>query len=173
MGSWELIGEENELYQAVVLKNYFQKYAEITGLFSGFQSFVITLDIVDKTDYVPTLLMCISFFFNLMIFFVSVISYTSIMGGVFELYYSKVNTMCVSMLICTTLSYYVSLMWSLHAVFMDSKLNPYMYSQVTMIVVSTVSGALLISYYFYNENVKRHTNHLKRIAQIKQLNQLN
>ena len=169
MGSWYKL---SEAYQAVVLKNNFQKYSEITGLFVGFQSFVLTLDIIDKTDYVPILLMCMSFFFNMLVFFVSTISYTSIMGGTYEDYYSVVNTGCVYTILFTSLSYYISLMWSLNSLFIDSKINVYVYTQGFMMFVSLFSVAGLIAYYRFNENTKANTDPEKRKKLIRCLNQL-
>ena len=169
MSSWY---ELSDTYQAVVLKNNFQKYSEITGLFVGFQSFVLTLDIIDHTDYVPVLLMCMSFFFNLVVFFLSTISYTSIMGGTYEDYYSDVNTGCVYTILFTSLSYYVSLMWSLNSLFIDSKINVYMYTQAAMMLVSILSVMGLMVYYSVNEKNKAKTDSGKRQRLIRCLNQL-
>lgn len=168
-GSWYTL---DEFEQAVVLKNNFQKYSEITGLFVGFQSFVLTLDIIDKTDYVPILLMCMSFFFNMIVFFVSTITYTSIMGGTYEIYYSQVNTGCVYAVLFTSLSYYVSLMWSLNSLFIDSEINVYMYTQSAMILVSVLSVMGLICYHTTNERYKANNNPKKRKRLIRCLNQL-
>lgn len=162
----------SDTYQAVVLKNNFQKYSEITGLFVGFQSFVLTLDIIDHTDYIPVLLMCMSFFFNLIVFFVSTISYTSIMGGTYEEYYSNVNTGCVYTILFTSLSYYVSLMWSLNSMFIESMIDVYMYTQGVMMTVSVLSVAGLICYHNTNENKKANTDPEKRKRLICSLNQL-
>lgn len=169
MSSWYKL---SDTYQAVVLKNNFQKYSEITGLFVGFQSFVLTLDIIDKTDYIPILLMCMSFFFNLLVFFVSTISYTSIMGGVYEDYYSDVNSGCVYTILFTSLSYYVSLMWSLNSLFIESKINVYVYTQGAMMLVSMFSVIALVVFYGVNEKHKANTDPEKRKRLICRLNQL-
>jgi len=169
MSSWYKL---SDTYQAVVLKNNFQKYSEITGLFVGFQSFVLTIDIIDKTDYVPILLMCMSFFFNLIVFFVSTISYTSIMGGMYEDYYSVVNTGCVYTILFTSLSYYVSLMWSLNSLFIESKINVYVYTQGAMMLVSMLSVMGLVVFYGVNEKHKSKTDTDKRKRLICSLNQL-
>jgi hypothetical protein len=169
MTSWYKL---NDTYRAVVLKNNFQKYSEITGLFVGFQSFVLTLDIIDHTDYIPVLLMCTSFFFNMIVFFVSTISYTSIMGGMYEDYYSQVNSGCVYTILYTSLSYYVSLMWSLNSLFIESEITVYTYTQAVMMLVSVISVIGLMMYYSVNEKHKANTESEKRKRLIRCLNQL-
>lgn len=160
---------QTDIYRAIILKHYFEKYIDITGLFAGFQSFVLTIDIIDKTDYVPTILVLLSFLTNMMVFFVSCITYTSITGGMLEAYYETANVICSASVLLSVTLYYASMVYSMYDLFQSID---YYYTNTFLFLFSVMMASGVFVYYLYNVRSKSHTPFENRIARIQKLNQL-
>jgi hypothetical protein len=161
---------QTDIYRAIILKHYFEKYIDITGLFAGFQSFILTIDIIDHTEYVPTMLVLLSFLTNMMVFFVSCITYTSITGGMLESYYESANVVCSISILVSTLIYYASMVYSMYDLF--QAIDYYDYINTVIFAVSVIMSTGVFLYYLKNVHSKLHTSFEDRIVRIRKLNQM-
>ena len=63
----------NDKEKAIVYRNYFDRYTQLTAMLTGFQSFVMTMDTVEEVNYLPMLLVSVSFLGNMFVCFISII----------------------------------------------------------------------------------------------------
>jgi hypothetical protein len=154
--SWN---EISHVHKAIVLKNYFEKYIHITGMMTGFQAFVMTMDTVEKTDYLPVFLMTFSFLGNIFICFASLITCNVLSGGYYTPCFDMISVMCMYALAVTNSVYFVSMMWSSHTTFIESDLvtdNFNMYLQFMLYILYAFCGTLTGMYFITCEQNARH-----------------
>ena len=135
--------------KAVVLRNYFDRYTQVTAMLTGFQSFVLTMDTLEKVDYIPTYLVSVSFLGNMFVCFISIISYNSITGGLYLELFDKINVLCIVLLAASNACYFTSVMWSSHITFVESSLvdhNAFSYSQLFLYSATVILGLFTTVY---------------------------
>lgn len=151
--SWKKLSDKTKCF---ILRKYFQKFIEISGLFAGFQSFVIVIDeIKDKYDIQLTLMM-ISYCSNISVCLTSLISYNLIIGGVYKSWLINVNLYCACMFFFSMLTYYTSFMILIYNHYQDDN---YMYHVYAISCWTSVHGLFLIGYVLKGEQLKWKTDH--------------
>ncbi len=154
--SWVLLSQK---HRAVVVKRYFEKYIQVTGMLTGFQSFVMTMDTIEKTDYLPMFLMAISFLGNMSICFVSIVTCNVLSGGYYTPCFDRMSVVCMYALAVTNAFYFVSIMWSSHITFIESNLatdNVYMYMQFLYYFVAASLALFTCTYLVKHERDARY-----------------
>jgi hypothetical protein len=155
--SW---GALSPTYRAIVVKQYFERYITVTGMLTGFQAFVLTMDTIENTDYLPMFFMAISFLGNLMICFVSMVTCNVLSGGYYTPCFDHVSVACMYTLACTNALFLTSIMWSSHITFIESNLvtdNVYVYTQFLYYVGAFVCSVFTGLYLLTNENNARYS----------------
>lgn len=107
--SWDSLDKE---LKPKVLKEYFSTFISISGLFAGFQSFVINeyvssehLSFLQKK---AVLLLMLSFGSNICACLTSFISHNAIVGGVYEDWFVWINILCVVWIVSAIVFYICS-----------------------------------------------------------------
>lgn len=170
MSSWSCLDAKTK---AVVLRNYFDRYTQVTAMLTGFQSFVLTMDTLEKVDYIPTYLVAVSFIGNTCVCFISIISYNSITGGLYLELFDKINVICIVLLVLSNACYFTSVMWSSHIRFSESPLvdnTAFSYSQVSMYLATFVLGMFIAIYNMVCECKKSNLACADRVDLINHLN---
>lgn len=144
--------------KALVYRNYFDRYTQLTAMLTGFQSFVMTVDTVEEVHYLPMLLVSISFLGNMFVCFVSIISYNVLTSGVYLDIFKSMNAVCVGVLAVSNACYFMSIMWSSHITFVQSGLAAYLYLQISLYVSAITLGVMVVVYYFTCECRKQYVS---------------
>jgi len=161
--------------KAVVLKNNFERYIELTGMLTGFQAFVMTMDTLEKTDYLPVFFMSVSFLGNIIVCLVSVITQTNIVSGLYKPCFDRINVACMVVLGFTNTLYFLSIMWSSHITFIESEMevqNIYMYMQFAMYFFGGLLALLTGIYHLNCETSKRNIPCEERTCFLKKIHQI-
>lgn len=109
--------------KANVLKEYFSTFISISGLFAGFQSFVIN-EYVSSGDLSflqkkAVLLLMLSFGSNICACLTSFIAHNAIVGGMYQDWYIGVNITCVFWIISAIVFYISSFLIFTYHTFLD------------------------------------------------------
>lgn len=150
--SWDSIDQE---LKPKVLKEYFSTFINISGLFAGFQSFVINeyvssehLSFLQKK---AVLLLMLSFGSNICACLTSFISHNAIVGGVYTDWFIWVNIMCVVWIVSAIVFYICSFIIFTYHTFI------YTMPFFTITLVLTSLSGLVITVFFGIVEYKKWT----------------
>ena len=150
--SWDSIDQE---LKPKVLKEYFSTFINISGLFAGFQSFVINeyvssehLSFLQKK---AVLLLMLSFGSNICACLTSFISHNAIVGGVYADWFVWVNIMCVFWIVSAIVFYICSFIIFTYHTFI------YTMPFFTITLVLTGLSGLVITVFFGIVEYKKWT----------------
>jgi len=138
--SWNSLDDE---LKPKVLKDYFSTFISISGLFAGFQSFVIN-EYVSNDDLSflkkkAVLLLMLSFGSNICACLTSFISHNAIVGGVYRDWFVWVNILCVLWIVSAIVFYICSFIIFAYHTFVNT--IPFF----TIILVLTCLSGLIIT----------------------------
>jgi hypothetical protein len=136
-----------------VLKNYFRTFIDVTGLFAGFQSFVIVLDISQAPHLLGISLLMFSFCNNVAICLTSLITYNLIVGGIYKEWFLYVYMYGVCLIFVSVCAYYTSCMLLFYRITM-SEPDYFLY----IISWTGFNNTLIIVYYLHTAWLKYNTD---------------
>jgi hypothetical protein len=155
--SWTLLPDE---YKYHILKSYNESLFNITGLFAGFQSFVIENSRKDgeNTNQLSLLLLMISFGLNISTCLISLISLNLLNSGVYYPKLLHVNLVCVYSVIVSTCCFYTSLLIYTFDIFYNTELY-YM-----IIACQTCFSIIaILCFMVWNEKYKYSVEYIQRM----------
>ena len=153
--SWEDLPDK---YKAVVLKSYSESLVSISGLFAGFQSFVIENNRNEHGKPLPLFLLMISFGLNITICLISLINQNFLNAGIYTKQLINVIIASLVLFVISVCAFYGSLILFTFDIFYDTQSY-----YVIILFQSGVSIVLMITYLLIIEKMKCDYKCSKRI----------
>lgn len=156
--SWEDLPEN---YKALVLKSYTESLVTVSGLFAGFQSFVIENTRNEHRKPLPLFLLMVSFGLNIAICLISLMNQNFLNAGIYTKKLINVITLSLVMFVISVCAFYGSLILFTFDIFHDTQ-----YYYVIILFQSGLSIVLMITYLLIIEKIKCEYKCNKRINHI-------
>lgn len=143
---WEHLDDK---YKAYIIKSYSESMVSITGLFAGFQSFVIENNRNEHTNALSLFLLMSSFGLNITICLISLINQNQLNAGVYN--DNLINVIYVSVIsfVLSTCCFYISLLLYTFDIFLEQQ-NYYIF----ILIQTSVSVSFMLWYYYRIESSK-------------------
>ena len=139
----------DDKYKVYIIKSYSESMVSITGLFAGFQSFVIENNRNEHNNALSLFLLMSSFGMNITICLISLINQNQLNAGVYNDNLIKVIYLSVASFILSTCCFYASLLLYTFDIFLEEQ-NYYIF----ILIQTSISVFCMFWYYFKLETSK-------------------